>query len=49
MNGFLNKDNVIENFSSFDEAALVFQDDPRKDSFKPGGYYLGNKLVPGIA
>ena len=45
MNCFLDENDVVEDFPSFDESSLIFRDIPGQNSFKPGGY----NLVPCVA
>ena len=49
MNCFLDKNDVVEDFSSFDGSALIFRDYPGQHSFNPGDYNFGYQLVPSIA
>ena len=49
MNCFLDEDDVVEDFPSFDEAALIFRDNSWENSFQPSGYNLGYKLIPSVA
>ena len=49
MNCFLDENDFVEDFPSFDETSLIFRDNTRQNSFKPGGYNLGYNLVPCVA
>ena len=46
---FLDENDVVEDFPSFDESSLIFRDNPGQNSFKPGGYNLGYNLLTCIA
>ena len=49
MDSFLDKDDIVQDFSTFDEASLVFWDDPGENSFQPGSNDLCYELVASIA
>ena len=49
MDSFLDKDDVVKDFPSFDESPLVFWDDSRENSFQSGGNDLSYELVTSVA
>ena len=49
MDSFLDKDDIVQDFSTFDESSLVFWDDPRENSFQPRRDDLCYGLVTSIA
>ena len=49
MDSFLDKDDIVQDISTFDESSLVFWDDPGKNSFQPGSNDLCYELVTSIA
>ena len=49
VDSFLDKDNIVQDFPTFDESSLVFWDDPGKNSFQPGSNDLCYKLVASVA
>ena len=49
MDSFLDKDNVVKDFPSFDETPLIFRDDSREDSFQSGCNDLRYELITSIA
>ena len=49
VNGFLDKDNIVQNLSSFHKPALIFRDQFWQEFFQSVSHNFGNDFIPRVA